>query len=118
MARLLYEILSRAESLSREIAPDYFRRLLGAFPVAKQEQTGPPKSQAPDSILVEPLSEREIEILHLITEGLTNPEIATRLFISLHTVKTHTRNIYGKLGAHNRTEAVTKASALGIFSST
>ena len=65
--------------------------------------------------LAEPLSEREVEVLQLIAEGLTNPEIAARLFLSLNTVKVHTRNIYGKLGAHNRTQAVAQARALEIL---
>jgi LuxR family maltose regulon positive regulatory protein len=67
--------------------------------------------------LIEPLSERELEILGLVAAGLTNPEIASRLFLSLNTVKVHTRNIYGKLGVHNRTQAVARARALGILSS-
>jgi LuxR family maltose regulon positive regulatory protein len=112
MARLLYEALTRG------IAPDYVRRLLAAFPVAKPTQTTPSKSQAPESELIEPLSERELEVLQLIAEGLTNPEIASRLFLSLNTVKVHTRNIYGKLGIHNRTQAVARARVLGILPST
>jgi LuxR family maltose regulon positive regulatory protein len=67
--------------------------------------------------LIEPLSERELEVLQLIAEGLTNPEIASRFFLSLHTIKVHTRNIYGKLGVHNRTQAVARARALGILPS-
>jgi LuxR family maltose regulon positive regulatory protein len=109
MARLLYE------ALSREIAPDYVRRLLSAFPVAEPEQADPSKKEAPKSELVEPLSERELEVLQLIAEGLTNPEIAARLFLALNTVKAHTRNIYGKLGVHSRTQAVAGARALGIL---
>jgi LuxR family maltose regulon positive regulatory protein len=70
------------------------------------------------SSLVEPLSERELEVLQLITQGLTNREIASRLYLSLNTVKAHTRNIYGKLAVHNRTQAVTTARALGILPST
>jgi LuxR family maltose regulon positive regulatory protein len=111
MARLLYEAVTRG------IAPDYVRRLLSAFPVAEPEQAGPPNTQAPESDLIEPLSERELEVLQLIAEGLTNPEIASRLFLALNTVKAHARNIYGKLGAHNRTQAVARASALGILPS-
>jgi LuxR family maltose regulon positive regulatory protein len=65
--------------------------------------------------LVEPLSEREIEVLQLIAEGLTNLEIAARLYLSLNTVKVHTRNIYGKLSVNNRTYAVARARALGIL---
>jgi LuxR family maltose regulon positive regulatory protein len=111
MARLLYE------GLSRGIAPDYVQRLLAAFPVDEPEQTDPSKSQVPKSELVEPLSEREIEVLQLIAEGLTNPEIAAKLYLSLNTVKAHTRNIYGKLGVSNRTQAVARARALGILHS-
>jgi LuxR family maltose regulon positive regulatory protein len=110
MARLLYEALARG------IAPEYARRLLAACPMTEAEQAGPP--DAPESDLIEPLSEREREVLHLIAEGLTNPEIGSRLFLSVHTVKTHARNIYGKLGVHNRTEAVTRARALGILPAT
>lgn len=109
MARLLYEALSRG------ISPDYIRRLLAAFPNNELEQTDPSISQAPESELVEPLSEREIEVLQLIAVGLTNPEIAARLYLSLNTVKVHTRNIYGKLGVNNRTQAGTRAKTLGIL---
>jgi LuxR family maltose regulon positive regulatory protein len=112
MARLLYEAVSRG------IAPEYARRLLAAFPMPEPEQDGRPDTQAPESDLIEPLSERELEVLQLIAEGLTNPEIASRLFLSLHTVKAHARNIYGKLGVRNRTEAVTRARALGVLPST
>jgi LuxR family maltose regulon positive regulatory protein len=118
MARLLYEILSRAEAPSRGIAPDYVHQLLAAFPDIEADQISPPKTQVPESELVEPLSEREIEVLQLIAEGLTNQEVATRLYLSLHTVKVHARNIYGKLGVKNRTQAVAKGKALGILSHT
>jgi LuxR family maltose regulon positive regulatory protein len=112
MARLLYEALDRG------IAPDYVRRLLQAFPLEEPKQVDPSESQVFESGYIEPLSEREIEVLQFIAEGLTNPEIATKLFLSLHTVKTHTRNIYSKLNAHNRTEAVARARAVGILPST
>jgi LuxR family maltose regulon positive regulatory protein len=57
-------------------------------------------------------------VLELVAQGLTNQEIASRLFLSLNTVKAHTRNIYGKPGVHNRTQAVGRARALGILPST
>ncbi|MGB3715820.1 MAG: LuxR C-terminal-related transcriptional regulator [Candidatus Promineifilaceae bacterium] len=110
MARLLHEALNHG------IAPDYVCRMLAAFPVAESEITDPSKSQDPQTELFEPLSERELEVLQLIAEGLTNPEIATRLFLSVNTVKAHTRNIYGKLDSHNRMQAVTNARAFGILS--
>jgi LuxR family maltose regulon positive regulatory protein len=111
MARLLYDALSRG------IAPEYVRRLLAAFPDAEPEQADSPTTKATGTDLVEPLSEREIEVLQLIAEGLTNPEIASRLYLSLNTVKVHTRNIYGKLGVNNRTQAGIRARALGILPS-
>jgi LuxR family maltose regulon positive regulatory protein len=115
MAHLLYEAATRG------IAPDYVRRLLAAFPLARpepaveSEKTVPSPTQVPRSALIEPLSEREIEVLQLIAEGLTNQEIASRLFLSQHTIKAHTRNIYGKLDVHSRTEAVARGRALGIL---
>jgi LuxR family maltose regulon positive regulatory protein len=65
--------------------------------------------------LVEPLSEREIEVLQLVALGLKNEEIAERLIVSLGTVKTHINNIYGKLGVRNRVEAVTLARELSLL---
>jgi LuxR family maltose regulon positive regulatory protein len=109
MARLLYEALTRG------IAPQYARRLLAAFPAAKRAQAGPPKTHVPQSALIEPLSGRELEVLRLIAAGLTNREIAARLFISLNTVKAHTRNIYGKLSVHSRTQAVARSQQLGLL---
>ena len=109
MARLLHKAAARG------IAPEYACRLLAAFPVAEPEQAGPSKTQAFKSELVEPLSEREFEVLQLIAAGLTNPEIASRLFLALNTVKAHTRNIYGKLNVHSRTQAIVRAQELGLL---
>ncbi|HEY9594910.1 MAG TPA: LuxR C-terminal-related transcriptional regulator, partial [Spirochaetia bacterium] len=67
---------------------------------------------------VEVLSGREIAIVRLLAEGLTNKEIAERAFVSEETVKWHASNIYGKLGVRNRTEAVARARALGILAGT
>ena len=62
-------------------------------------------------LLPEPLSERELDVLRLVTLGLSNQEIAERLFISAGTAKTHIHNLCGKLGAHNRTEAANAGEA-------
>jgi LuxR family maltose regulon positive regulatory protein len=108
MARLLYQAAARG------IAPQYTGKLLAAFPAAEAVEG----FQVSAMELVEPLTERELEVLRLIAEGLSNQEIAQQLFLSLSTVKWHTHNIYGKLGVHNRTQAVAKARALGMLPQT
>jgi LuxR family maltose regulon positive regulatory protein len=67
------------------------------------------------STLVEPLSQRELEVLHLIALGNTNPEIARQLIVSTGTIKAHTASIYRKLDVANRTEAVARARQLAIL---
>jgi ATP/maltotriose-dependent transcriptional regulator MalT len=64
--------------------------------------------------LVEALSEREIEVLRLVTAGLSNREIASKLFISPGTAKTHIHHLCGKLAVRNRTEAAMRAKQLGL----
>jgi LuxR family maltose regulon positive regulatory protein len=66
-------------------------------------------------ILVEPLSEREIEVLRLMAEGYKYQEIAERLVVSINTVRHHTRNVYGKLDANNRTQAIGRAKELNLL---
>ena len=68
-----------------------------------------------EGVLIEPLSEREVEVLQLLSAGLSNKEIADRLYISLNTVRTHTKNINSKLNVHSRTKAVARAKELGII---
>ena len=75
-------------------------------------------SPSPDpatDALIEPLTPREIEVLHLLAEGMTNRAIAQRLEISEHTVKFHVNAILGKLGAQSRTDAVVRATRLGVI---
>lgn len=106
MARLLYE------TLSEDVEPAYIRRLLAGFPNVVQEKTSLSKGQAD---LIEPLSDRELEVLRLIAGGLSNQEIAEKLYLSLHTVKIHARNIYSKLDVNSRTQAVARGKTLGIL---
>jgi LuxR family maltose regulon positive regulatory protein len=73
------------------------------------------KDKTFDKTLLESLSDRELEVLEWMACGCTNLEIAQKLVISLHTVKSHARNIYGKLGVKNRTEAVTRGRLLGLL---
>ena len=65
--------------------------------------------------LVEPMSEREVEILRLLADGLSNREIAERLVISVGTAKSHVHHILEKLGSNSRTQAVAKARELGLL---
>jgi LuxR family maltose regulon positive regulatory protein len=97
------------QAAARGIEPRYVGRLLAAF--------GPSPGAGAQALqpLVEPLTDRELEVLDLLAEDLSNREIGWRLFVSLPTVKSHTRNIYGKLGVHSREEAVARARALGIL---
>ena len=65
--------------------------------------------------MIEPLSERELEVLRLLGTDLNGPEIARELMVSLNTLRTHTKNIYGKLGVNNRRAAVRRAQELELF---
>jgi LuxR family maltose regulon positive regulatory protein len=65
--------------------------------------------------LFEPLTGRELDVLHLVAEGLRNDEIGEKLFISTHTVKVHAKNINAKLDTHSRSEAVARARRLGLL---
>jgi LuxR family maltose regulon positive regulatory protein len=103
MARLL------RRALTQGIAPGYAGRLLAAY--GKSAAVASPVSQP----LVEPLTERELEVLHLIAAGLSNGEIARELVIAVSTVKTHVNHIYGKLDVKSRTQAVAQAQALELL---
>jgi LuxR family maltose regulon positive regulatory protein len=89
----------------------YIQKLLAVF--AEQERMS--LSDAHSQALVEPLSERELEVLQLIAQGLSNREISERLFLAIDTVKGHNRKLFGKLGVQRRTEAVAHARELGLL---
>jgi LuxR family maltose regulon positive regulatory protein len=89
-------------------APSYVRRLLAAATTA---EGGTPVGQP----LIEPLSERELEVLRLLESDLDGPAMARQLTVSLATVRTHTSNIYAKLGVNNRRAAVRRAAELGLL---
>jgi LuxR family transcriptional regulator, maltose regulon positive regulatory protein len=103
-----------ADALGRGSHGPYTRDLLAAFRPSTAPLSGPAARAACDT-LAEPLSPRELEVLPLIAQGLSNQAIADRLYLSLHTVKTHARTIYAKLGVGSRTQAVARARALGIL---
>ena len=93
------------------IAPSYVRRLLVA---GHQTEDSTPAEQG----LIEPLSERELDVLRLLGTDLDGPDIARELVVSLNTVRTHTKNIYAKLGVNNRRAAVRRAREFDLFSRT
>jgi LuxR family maltose regulon positive regulatory protein len=111
MAQLL------SEAAARGIMPDYSAKLLAALEAEEQERedVSHPPPALPARSLAEPLSQRELEVLRLIAQGLSNREIGERLFLALDTVKGHNRRIYGKLEVRKRTEAVARARELGLL---
>jgi LuxR family maltose regulon positive regulatory protein len=106
------QLLSKAAA--RGIRPDYTAKLLAAFEGGTTIDNRRPTTGQQAS-LVEPLSPRELEVLRLVAQGLSNHEICERLFLALSTVKGHNRNIYGKLQVTSRTQAVARARELGLL---
>jgi LuxR family maltose regulon positive regulatory protein len=93
------------------LSPGFEERMAGFEAQAKTQPPGSPQQ----GLLVEPLTERELEVLRLMAEGRSNAEIAAELIVALGTVKAHTSSIYRKLDVRSRTEAVIKASELGLL---
>ena len=102
------------EASTRGIMPDYTGKLLAAFGVGERKSEGKP-GLPPVQPLIEPLSPRELEVLRLIAQGLSNREIGERLFLALSTVKGHNRIIFDKLQVRSRTEALARARDLGLL---
>jgi len=122
MARLL------SEAASHGMMPGYIGKLLAVFEAEEQHvlagrQASPGKSEdksylpsvSPAQPLIEPLSHRELVVLQLIAQGLSNREISERLFLALSTVKGHNRIIFDKLQVQRRTEAIARARELGLL---
>ena len=99
--------------VDKDISSLYASRLLAAFP-AQEPPPGHLLPPSPDQ-LVEPLNDREIQILRLLSARLSNREIADELYLSVNTVKWYARSIYDKLDVANRREAGTRARELGIL---
>jgi LuxR family maltose regulon positive regulatory protein len=105
-------LLSEAEAIG--MMPDYIGKLLAVFK-AEERKSEDQSYRPPAQSLIEPLSQRELEVLHLMAQGLSNQEISERLFLALDTVKGHNRKIFGKLQVQRRTEAVARARELGLL---
>jgi LuxR family maltose regulon positive regulatory protein len=111
MAQLLLEAASRG------IMPDYAGKLLAAFEAEQPSSAGESPLPTPLAVqpLIEPLSQRELEVLRMFKTELSGPEIARELVIALSTVRTHTKSIYNKLNVNNRRAAVKRAAELNLI---
>jgi LuxR family maltose regulon positive regulatory protein len=100
------------QAAAQGMMPGYVAKLLGTFETEKQTQRASSPAGQP---LIEPLSERELEVLRLIAQGLSNEEISQQLFLALSTVKGHNQRLFDKLGVQRRTEAVARARELALL---
>ncbi|MFY9571030.1 MAG: LuxR C-terminal-related transcriptional regulator, partial [Blastocatellia bacterium] len=103
-----------SEAAAHRIMPDYVGKLLAVFE-AEEQKSEDKTHVSPAQPLIEPLSQRELEVLRLIAQGLSNREICERLFLALSSVKGHNLKIFGKLQVQRRTEAVARARELGLL---
>jgi LuxR family transcriptional regulator, maltose regulon positive regulatory protein len=121
LATWLASAVQQQGSMETRPSVAYVQKLLAAFPATvahpdrsrkdtRREEAGP--SQSP---LLEPLTTREQDVLELLAAGLSNAEIAARLIVTVGTVKTHIKSIYGKLGVHSRTQAILRAREIGLL---
>jgi LuxR family maltose regulon positive regulatory protein len=125
MLSLLHGVDAEAEFEALTSVRSYIHLLLAAFAGQRVTAAGdgerdhsvptPLASSSSRAALYEPLSERELEVLHLIATGQSNAEVAQALVIALSTVKTHTNTIFGKLGVTSRTQAVARARELDLL---
>ncbi|MEP7137882.1 MAG: LuxR C-terminal-related transcriptional regulator, partial [Chloroflexota bacterium] len=105
------------EAATHGIMPGYTGRLLSAFEERQQGTAGEAPLPTPNTsqLLIEPLSQRELELLRLLKTDLSGPEIANQLVIALSTVRTHTKRIYSKLNVTDRRAAVKRAVELHLI---
>ena len=117
LAALLRRLLAVRPATVSAAVGDYAALLLeeGAPPRASAAPSRPARSAAPEAVLADPLSERELAVLRLIAAGHANPEIAGQLFVATSTVKWYVNSLFGKLAVTSRTQAVARARALGLL---
>lgn len=123
LSKLLKAKRRRRLALATGVATPYIHRLLSLFPPSKSDRptdmllpaAAPRLTPAAPQSLIDPLSERELEVLRLIAAGQSNSEIAQELTVTVGTVKAHTASIYRKLDVRNRMQAVARAKALNLF---
>jgi LuxR family maltose regulon positive regulatory protein len=114
MRLLLLDFRSTVEKRADYSLRGYVDKILAAFSPLK-EISSKSTITKPESEVIEPLTDRELEILRLIAEGHSNAEIGQRLYLALSTVKGHNLRIFDKLQVQNRTEAVVRARELGLL---
>jgi LuxR family maltose regulon positive regulatory protein len=107
------------KAAARGIAPGYVARLLAAYEQDAESpkqmtQEAPPPSPLHPPALVEPLTERELEVLRLLGTPMSQSEIGRTLYVSVNTIRTHVKHIYEKLGVHSRIEAIGRAEELDL----
>jgi len=107
---LLQEVLERDPA-----AASYAARLLAHFAASKVDAVPDGRPASSGAYLLEPLSDREVQVLRLLVSGLSGQEIASALTVGMSTVKTHIKNIYSKLGVHTRLQAADRARDLMLF---
>jgi LuxR family maltose regulon positive regulatory protein len=112
MQGILRQASDRLNEEQNDRVGNYVDQLLQAF---QQEPFAAPRKDPASAALADQLSEREIEVLQLLEEGLSNQEIASRLYITLNTVKAHLKSIYGKLDVKNRVQAIARGRELEII---
>jgi LuxR family maltose regulon positive regulatory protein len=115
LKRLLREVRRRrSKAAGRSASPGYVAKLLAAMGEGAAPLEGAESAAAPGT-LVEPLSKRELEVLALLPSGISNKEIAARLFVSHDTVKSHLKHLYAKLDVRGRAQAVARAKEFGLI---
>jgi len=113
---LLRRLRASLEGRSEEQLLAFVDRALGySQPPAPRPQELVVPAPPPSAGLAEPITRRELDVLRLMAEGLSNAEIARRLYLTLNTLKAHTNSIYGKLDVHSRLQAVNRARQLGLL---
>jgi LuxR family maltose regulon positive regulatory protein len=115
MAALLHRVAITRPAHASDRSRERALALLAALESPDRRQTGPTRAGAAAGRLVEPLSEREMEVLGLLAAGRSNRQIADELFVTVDTVKKHVTHILGKLEAANRTEAAARARDVGLL---
>jgi LuxR family maltose regulon positive regulatory protein len=109
---VLLELLRQSREVPQRLR-DYAQVLLKVLDSSSSEDLAV-RAPASGFGMVEPLTRRERQVLHLIAAGLSGPEIAKELVVAYSTVRSHIKRIYGKLGVHSRHEAIERAKALRL----